>query len=61
LLALRGLAVIKVGLLLLLAIPGARVALSCVLFARMRDRRFVIITSIVLMLLLVSFAVGAGD
>jgi uncharacterized membrane protein len=51
---LRGRAVIQLGLLLLIATPVARVALTLVAFARARDRAYVVITSIVLALLLVS-------
>lgn len=47
-------AVIALGLLLLIATPIARVALSLVGFAVERDRRYVAITGIVLVLLLFS-------
>ncbi len=52
LLALRPQAVITLGLLLLIAIPVVRVAASIVAFALERDRRFVVITTLVLLLLL---------
>jgi uncharacterized membrane protein len=42
----------------LVATPVARVALSIAVFARQRDRTYVVITSIVLGLLLLSFALG---
>ena len=47
-------AVIQLGLLLLIATPVARVAFSLVAFLRQRDRTYVVITSIVLLLLLYS-------
>jgi uncharacterized membrane protein len=53
-----GSAIIMVGLLLLIATPVLRVAISIFAFAFQRDRIFVIITSIVLILLLVSFFLG---
>jgi uncharacterized membrane protein YfcA/uncharacterized membrane protein len=60
LLVLRPQAFITLGLLLLIATPVIRVAASIVAFAIERDRRFVVITSIVLAILLFSiFYVGA--
>jgi uncharacterized membrane protein len=50
--------VILLGLLLLVATPIARVALSLVAFMRQRDRRYVLITAIVLAILLFSLAGG---
>jgi uncharacterized membrane protein len=55
----RGRAVIQLGLLLLIATPVARVAFSLFAFLRERDRAYVLITSFVLALLLVSL-VGLG-
>ncbi len=55
----RGRAVIQLGLLLLIATPVARVAFSLFAFLRERDRAYVLITSFVLALLLVSLA-GLG-
>jgi len=55
---LRGEAVIVSGLLLLIATPVMRVAASVVAFALERDRAFVAIAAIVLLLLLASFALG---
>ena len=55
----RGRAVIQLGILLLIATPIARVALSLVGFAVMRDRRYVAITAVVLGMLLYSL-IGAG-
>ena len=52
--------VAMLGLLLLIATPVVRVAVSIALFAYEHDRRFVIITTIVLLLLLLSFALGAA-
>lgn len=57
----RGQAVVMLGLLLLIATPVARVAFSVVAFGIERDRLYVAITIVVLTLLLVSFAIGAGD
>jgi uncharacterized protein len=60
LLALRPQAVITLGLLLLIATPVVRVAVSIVAFAVEHDRRFVVITAVVLLILLFSiFYVGA--
>lgn len=47
-------AIIQLGLLLLIATPIARVALSLVGFLLERDRRYVAITTLVLAILLVS-------
>ncbi len=55
---LRGQAVIAVGLLLLIATPVLRVAASIVGFLYQRDRTYVVLTSIVLALLLLSFWLG---
>jgi len=52
--AFRGRGLIQLGLLLLIATPIARVALSVVAFALQKDRPYVIITLIVLALLLFS-------
>ena len=60
LLILRPQAVIALGLLLLIATPVVRVAVSIVAFAVERDWRFVVITTLVLLILLFSiFYVGA--
>jgi uncharacterized membrane protein len=48
------------GLLLLIATPVMRVAFSVLVFVYQHDRVFVVITSIVLTLLLVSFVLGRG-
>jgi uncharacterized membrane protein len=55
---LQGRAFIMAGLLVLIVTPVLRVAVSIVGFAYQGDRTFVIITSIVLALLLLSFLVG---
>lgn len=56
----RARSVIQLGILLLIATPIARVVLSLVGFALERDRSYVIITSIVLIILLISLLSGAG-
>jgi uncharacterized membrane protein len=54
----RGQAVVVLGLLVLIATPVARVAVSILGFFYQRDRAFVIFTSVVLALLLLSFWLG---
>jgi uncharacterized membrane protein len=55
-------AIISLGLLLLLIIPVARVAVSIVAFALERDWLYVLITTFVFATLMVSFALGrAGE
>jgi len=54
----QGQAVVCVGLLLLIATPILRVAVSIVVFARQRDWVFVLITSFVLAVLILSFFLG---
>lgn len=56
----KGQALAMLGLLLLIATPVARVALSIVVFVIERNPLYVVITAIVLLLLLTSFAVGAS-
>lgn len=53
-LSLRGRSIIQFGILVLIATPIARVAVSLVSFALERDRTYVIITAIVLAILLQS-------
>jgi uncharacterized membrane protein len=53
-----GEAIVMAGLLVLIATPVARVVLSVVVFVKVRDRLYALITSAVLTLLLLSFAVG---
>jgi uncharacterized membrane protein len=54
----RGQAVVCVGLLLLIATPILRVAVSILVFAAQRDGVFVMITSFVLAMLILSFFLG---
>jgi uncharacterized membrane protein len=56
---LQGPALTTFGMLLLIATPVARVAVSAFLFAATQDRRFVIITLVVLAILLGSFVFGS--
>lgn len=53
-------AIIALGLLLLLATPVVRVAVSIFAFALERDWRYVAITTLVLAILLASFFLGKG-
>ena len=57
----RGQGLVMVGLLVLMATPVLRVALSLLVFGRQRDRTFVTVTAGVLALLLLSFALGAAE
>ena len=54
----RGQGLIQLGALLLIATPIARVAFSVYVFARQRDRLYIVVTLIVLVLLLGSFLGG---
>lgn len=54
----NGPAVVTAGLLVLIATPVVRVAVSIFAFVYQRDRTFVVITSVVFVLLLASFALG---
>ena len=54
------LALVALGLLLLLLTPIARVAFSILVFALERDWLYTVITIIVLLILLVSLALGRG-
>ena len=54
----EGRAIVMLGLLVLLVTPVARVAASIFAFWHMRDRTFVVITSTVLALLLISLTLG---
>jgi len=56
----QGQALVTLGLLLLLATPIARVALSIAIFTRERDRAFTIITAAVFCMLVLSFLLGAA-
>jgi uncharacterized membrane protein len=55
----RSQSIIQAGLLLLIATPIARVALSFAGFAMERDRKYLLITAIVLTVLLYSLISGA--
>lgn len=55
---LEGRSIIMLGLLLLVATPVMRVAVSIFAFVYERDRKYVVITTIVLMFLLLSFVLG---
>ena len=57
----RGPAIVLLGLIVLVATPVLRVAISIVIFAIERDRRFVAITAFVLLMLLASFALGRAS
>ena len=56
----HGQAIVTLGLLLLIATPVARVAVSIAVFVIERDRLYVVITAVVLALLLLSFVLGAS-
>jgi len=55
---LRGQGIVMLGLLLLIATPVMRVAVSILAFVVQRDWMFVVITSLVLALLVLSFVLG---
>ena len=55
---LRGQAIVMIGLFLLITTPVLRVAVSVVTFAFRRERTFTLVTTVVLALLLLSFALG---
>lgn len=54
----RGQAIVMLGLLVLLATPVMRVAISCVVFIREGDRPYAAMTGIVLVLILTSLLLG---
>ncbi len=58
--ALRGQALVMLGLLALMATPVLRVVVSLVSFLRSGDRAFALLTSLVLVLLLLSLALGGA-
>lgn len=60
LLSLHPQAIITLGLLLLIATPVLRVAVSVIAFELEHDRKYVIITLIVLAILITSFVLGKG-
>ncbi len=51
-------AIIALGLIVLIAIPVFRVAVSVIAFAWERDRLYVFVTAFVLAMLLLSFSIG---
>ncbi len=53
--------VIQLGLLVLIATPIARVALSMVVFAMQRDWKYVVVTTIVLAVMLYGLVVGIAE
>ena len=55
-----GQAIVMAGLLLLVATPVARVALSILIFLIEKDRLYVVITAAVLAILLVAFITGSA-
>jgi uncharacterized membrane protein len=55
---LRGQAIVMIGLIFLIATPVLRVAISILSFLHERDSTYVTITTVVLLLLLASFALG---
>lgn len=57
----HGQPLVMLGLLVLMATPVMRVALSLVLFQRQGDRTFVRLTAVVLTLLGVAFLLGAAE
>ncbi len=57
----RGRAFVMMGLLVMMAIPVLRVAVSLHVFRLQRDRAFVTLTSVVLVLLMLSFLLGRAE
>ncbi|WP_223757474.1 DUF1634 domain-containing protein [Myxococcus sp. RHSTA-1-4] len=60
-LAARGQSFVMVGLLVMMAVPVLRVALSLLIFRQQRDTLYVAITTAVLGLLCLSFLLGAAE
>jgi uncharacterized membrane protein len=58
---LRGQSIIMLGVLVLIATPVIRVAASIAIFAAERDLAYITITSAVLLLLILSFLIGAAE
>ncbi len=52
---------VMAGLLVMMAVPVMRVALSLIIFRQQKDRLYVAITTTVLVLLLVSFLLGTAE
>ena len=59
-LTLHSAAIVQLGLVLLIATPVARVAMSLVAFILQRDRVYIVVTSIVLALLIYSLTGGVA-
>ncbi|MCP3144816.1 DUF1634 domain-containing protein [Pyxidicoccus xibeiensis] len=59
--AARGQSFVMAGLLVMMAVPVMRVALSLLIFRQQKDRLYVAITTTVLGLLLASFLLGAAE
>jgi uncharacterized membrane protein len=57
----QGRAIVLLGLLLLIATPVMRVAVSILAFMYERDRIYMLITALVLALLLLSFVLGRAE
>lgn len=60
-LAARGQSFVMAGLLVMMAVPVMRVALSLLIFRQQRDTLYVAITTTVLGLLVLSFVLGAAE
>ncbi|HZI15018.1 MAG TPA: DUF1634 domain-containing protein [Myxococcus sp.] len=60
-LAARGPSFVMAGLLVMMAVPVMRVALSLLIFRQQKDRLYVAITTTVLGLLVLSFLLGAAE
>ena len=60
-LAARGQSFVMSGLLVMMAVPVMRVALSLLIFRQQKDTRYVAITTAVLALLVLSFVLGAAE
>lgn len=56
----RGQSIVMIGILVLIGTPVVRVATSIALFGAERDGVYVAITSVVLLLLILSFVIGAA-
>lgn len=52
--------IIFLGFLTLIATPVLRIATSIIVYLKMQDRTFATITTLVLIILIVSFAIGIG-
>lgn len=59
--AARGQSFVMAGLLVMMAVPVMRVALSLLIFRQQKDRLYVAITTAVLGLLVLSFLLGAAE